>query len=1595
MKKLFLTLASLLSVTLMWAQSDGGSDVTGDGDATYVTARLAMNGTLLGSGDFVFGMDQGRGLNVQAYINGEPMLEEPQPLDRMATSETAFYYYNAIKVQNQTQPTGSLDGEKITFQISLGDKFLSINSVSYGSDNFYAPDSENYPILYNGTTPTTYGVISSPVIFNIVTPQANTGNDTNTINLAVGETIDLANYITTPDDVTTVFVAQDGAMAEVTPEINYCSVDGDHSNYLTLDGTKLTGMFVCENAVVSVSFTNLSGYTVDFNVNVVPVRVTSVEASTENPLPTTLYVGMAQELKADFVNVLPANATDTQLTWTSSNESVATINRNAASGGFYINPIAAGTTTITATSVDNPEASVSWDVTVINPVTAINPVKNVNEVWINTEYDLYDFVTIEPEDATNKVLAWTCRNATIVDGKITFTAAGDYMVEASTTDGFMTPEGATVFTQLYFTAYVPVTSIENSSIEQQMYVGQYYGVDDWAAMVKVLPENASNKSLTWESSNAEVISISENGVNANKAGRATLTATSVSNPDVTFQITVTVYDKLTSVEFTQEEYTLYKGDEIDLTYYVEAKTTTTAITSDSETEASLYNVQYTFSTDGKLDDCISIDEDGNVTGVKSTGLNVVNVYVSAVDGFGNRASSSTPIAITVYVPVTEIQVAEKYQNMVVWVSDEPIILNDLFTILPEDANNQSVRYTISGDEGVLSELQNEFGDDYVIAQEPGNAQITITSVDDGEVQGDIYIEVRAHVKEIAFNVDDVRTTAFTKTSLKDVAYVLPEGAYNQGINWSVADTTNCITLEQTDGEWFVTVERAGSVPLLATSAENEEISAMIMVIAEAPVERIETTEETQVLYVGGYYEDHRDMLNLDELYTIYPTYALYQDVTWESTDYDVIGIWGYSEQENGTYAQAYQAGTAKLIVTSDENETITGTVNVEVLQLPTSIESGEDDWLLGVGTTIDLSEAEYTVGPDDAYDTSIVWSALAVHEDGYILTDESGNYIASDILTVAEKDGVWTCTVNGEGKAVLRIAAKENPKVANHDIWITTTQFPTGLTFEEPTQKVYAGGEVNANFTLTPDDIETDWINVLWEYDTDVFEAYIETVYDGGTGRQLNPTSSYADQCPILYVKEDAEPGTYTITATPDVYSDVEAGTITVTVPAMVESINFTVDSEEGDIYMTKGEVRTLTFTVEPEGAEIDPKRLDIYVESRAFDNDEFGGVTAEPTITATEQSVTLTANIAGEYTFYVRYSMGVGEIDSDQYHLHVGSTMALESGWNWVSTPDATMPDQSEFTSSFGESLVEVRSQDEAAFKDPVYGFFGSLEWMDAITAYKMKADSNIDFVAYNLFGTIFLKNFNAELQKGWNWLAYPYDDDYSLETLLEKNLLMTGESWIDGNDFIMLVAQDGKISTITSAAEYEGTLETLTAGECYMAYLSADYAYLEWPSVRQLGAVEPLRANSRRTDFNNPFLFDIHQFSDVMAMIATVDGLDEAENCLIGAFVEGECRGMGEYVNGKFYIGVHGQKGDVVVFKAYDTKNDLWYDIEESQNFAANVGTTRNPVRLTTQTITNVGNIFGEKTDGAIYDVTGRRVEGPASTGIYIKDGKKALVK
>jgi uncharacterized protein YjdB len=242
----------------------------------------------------------------------------------------------------------------------------------------------------------------------------------------------------------------------------------------------------------------------------------------------TLAMTAAGETKTLTATVDPDNATNRNVTWTSSNETVATVVDGV------VTAVANGTATITGTTVDGGKtATCEVTVNIPVPVTGVTLNKTILKFTAAGQNETLT-ATVDPDTASNKNVTWSSGNTDIatVDANGKVTAVGNGMTKIMV----KTEEGSFVSTcAVYVSITVPVTGVTlNTESLKLTAKGQTA-----ALTATVNPETATNKDVSWTSSNDAAATVVDGVVTAVGSGTAVITVKTVDG-GMTATCTVTV-----------------------------------------------------------------------------------------------------------------------------------------------------------------------------------------------------------------------------------------------------------------------------------------------------------------------------------------------------------------------------------------------------------------------------------------------------------------------------------------------------------------------------------------------------------------------------------------------------------------------------------------------------------------------------------------------------------------------------------------------------------------------------------------------------------------------------------------------------------------------------------------------------------------------------------------------------------------------------------------------------------------------------------------------------------------------------------------------
>ncbi|MGL1885149.1 MAG: Ig-like domain-containing protein, partial [Reichenbachiella sp.] len=648
------------------------------------------------------------------------------------------------------------------------------------------------------------------------------------------------------------------------------------------------------------------------------VNVASVSVS---PSTSTINAGGSVQLTE---TVLPANASDKTVSWSSSNTGVATV-----SNAGLVQAVSAGSTTITVTTIDGSFTATT--AMTINAAGASLTIEAENFVatggTAQNDDNSYGFMTYSGGGVTginwNQAGDWGDYDVTIseagdyqidlvigspnndiaaeisVDGTVIFNEAlantGDWGTFVSTTLGTNLTLSAGTHTirvkgsgsnaWQYNMDYITLTKVGSSPSVSVTSVSLDQGTmalsvgNNGTLTETVNPGNATDKSVNWSTSNAGVATVSNGLVSAVSAGSAVITVTTVDGSyTATSNITVTastVY--VTSVSLDQSTMALTVGNNGTLTETVNPGNATDKSVSWSTSNGSVATVS-------------------NAGVVSAIGTGSATITVTTNDG--SYTDSSTVTITSSGGGSTTLTI--ELENFI----------STGGTALNSDNSTGFMTYTGAGITGINYNQGGDWGEYTINVTTPGlyEAKLSFASPNTG-----IAVEVSV-----------------------DGTSILDDALTNTG-DWGVfQDATLSTDLTLTSGSHTIKVEGSG------TNAWQWNGDNIILTkVGDLPggsvnVTSVSVTPSTSTLTVGGSFQ-------LGE--TVLPSNATDKTVSWSSSNTGVATV------SNAGFVQAVSAGSATITVTTTDGSYTATTAMTINAAASASLTIEAEDYTATGGTT--------------------------------------------------------------------------------------------------------------------------------------------------------------------------------------------------------------------------------------------------------------------------------------------------------------------------------------------------------------------------------------------------------------------------------------------------------------------------------------------------------------------------------------------------------------------------------------------------------------------------------------------------------------------
>ncbi len=845
----------------------------------------------------------------------------------------------------------------------------------------------------------------------------------------------------------------------------------------------------------------------------------------------TVPIGVIDQLIA---TISPSNASEKGVTWSCDNTSVLAFDQNGRFLGRK-----AGTAILTATSVDGQYTD-QCRVTVTQPVTGVRITTTSVKLAVGKSKSLT--WTVYPEDATNKSVKWKSSDTTVAtvssSGVVTAKKAGSTVISVTTVDGSYT-------STCNFTIYVPVTGVSMNKTAYYLAKGKTFLLS-----AVISPSNATNKAVSWVSSNTSIVKVNESGqVTGVGKGIATVTCTTADGAYKTsckirvYQVVEKVTLDVASVSFdvgksktltakfspstadfqtvtwSSSNKKIATVDADGVVKGVSAGTVTiTATSKDKNAKATCKVTVIQPATGVKLDRTSGYVRIGQVGVIKATVLpsNATNQKVTWTSSDKTRATVSADGVVTGisqgYVTITaktasgghtascKILVVKSVTGVKLDKASVTINVGKTSTITPtvypKDATVKTVYWTSSN-----YDVANVDTTGKVIAKAPGYAVIT-AKTKDGSFTAKTEVLVIQPVTSVKLN----KTAAYLNlnASMTLVPTISPTNASIKSVTWTSSDPS----IATVSSSGVVTGIKKGTVTITCKTT-NSAKTATCKVSVVKRVTGVSMDKEDVILYFGR-------ALSLNA--TVYPLDASVKDVTFSSSDSNIASV-----SEKGVVTPVNTGSTYIVATTKDGGYKAYCKVNVG--KAPESVKLGTYAATMQAGKTGTL---KYSVYPTDARNR--------------VATFTSSN---PNVVTVTSTGAV---TAVARGTANITVAAENGVKAVCK---ITVTQPVKGIEISAPTAELYTGTTLTLSAKIVPDNANNQ--NIIWS----TSDSRIATVSSKGVVSGI--------KAGVVTITATSEDGSYT-------------SNCTVTVKQHVTAIEFA----EKELFINKGDETDLRFSVLP-----------------------------------------------------------------------------------------------------------------------------------------------------------------------------------------------------------------------------------------------------------------------------------------------------------------------------------------------------------------------------------------------------------------------------
>ena len=628
------------------------------------------------------------------------------------------------------------------------------------------------------------------------------------------------------------------------------------------------------------------------------------------PASLTLDEGQSTSLTA---TVLPPDATNQSVTWSSSDESIATVD---VSGN--VTAVAEGNATITVTTVDGNFT----DVTAVTVSAIVLPVTSVSvtpETLVLEEGQSASLTaTVSPSNAANQAVIWSSSDESIAtvdaNGNVTAVASGSADITATTEDGGFTDLTNVTISEMV----ISVTSVAVDISTLALVAGESANIT-----ATVSPSDATNQAVTWSSSDESIATVDASGnVTAVTEGDATITVTADDGgfTDLTDVTVSAVYVPATSVSVNPETIDIIINESASLTATVLPANASNQAVTWSSSDESIATVDVsglvTAVALGTADITVTTEE-GNYSALTTVTTQEIPSCTPNIPGRFEAEDYTSESATTINTGISDVGGGDAVFTG--WSNNGAQIEFDDICIVNDGIYNLEIRVASNNTNGQYK-LQDQDGNVLAVVSIPNTYQIdswqsvnttvqltrSITKLvvvmegvwalnwsEFSPIGGAIPVDGVA-ILPVSLTLDEGQSTNLTAT-------VSPSEATNQAVTWSSSDES--IATVDASGNLTAVAEGDATITVTTDDGGFTDLTDVTVSAVYVPVTGVYVNPETIDIIIN-------EAASLTA--TVLPANASNQAVTWSSSDESIATV-----DTNGNVT-AVALGTADITVTTEE-----------------------------------------------------------------------------------------------------------------------------------------------------------------------------------------------------------------------------------------------------------------------------------------------------------------------------------------------------------------------------------------------------------------------------------------------------------------------------------------------------------------------------------------------------------------------------------------------------------------------------------------------------------------------------------------------------